>query len=81
MYFLLIYDRERSQLLVEQQFERRREALQARFAAEKEYRDDDRKIEVVVVGAPSRQALMRTHGRYFLSLRELAERASGAVAL
>jgi hypothetical protein len=78
VYFLLVYDRERGVLLAEQEFESRRDALQARFSAEKQHRDSDYNVEVVVVGAASREDLQRTHGRYFLTLRELASRTGAA---
>ena len=79
MYFLLVYDRQAGALTAERQFDSRGEALEARFKIEKQHRDERRDIKVVVVGAPSREALMRTHGRYFLSFDQLADR-TGAVA-
>lgn len=79
VYFLLVYDREGGKLLVERKFDNRSEALRARFATEKAYRSGVDDVEVVVLGAPSREALMRTHGRYFYSLEELANRARAAV--
>ena len=78
MYYLLVYEPETSSLLVERSFVLRGEALQERFAAEKKYRDSGKNVEVVIVGAESREALLRTHGRYFLSLDELADRTSAA---
>ncbi len=69
-YFLLVYDRRRGQLLEERSFTDGRAALAARFATEKQYpRDSD--VEIVVIGAPSREALTRSHGRYFKSLKTL----------
>lgn len=70
---LVVYDRSAGRLLREQQFEHRRDALAARFEAERQYRDHSN-IEVVVLGARSRADLLRTHARYFLSLDELAAR-------
>lgn len=78
MYFLLVYDRMRNLLLHEQQFESHREALRARFRAEGNYSSDE--TEVVVVGAESRGELLKSHGRYFLSLRQLADRAEETLA-
>jgi hypothetical protein len=72
-HFLLIYDRPAGRLLRQEQFDTSAEAMQARFAAEREYAGQ-RRIEVVVLSADSEEALRRTHGRYFLSLSELADR-------
>jgi hypothetical protein len=47
-----------------------REAIRARFASEREHRGD-RDIEVVVLTSESRDALERTHSRYFKSFQEL----------
>ncbi|MFI1725910.1 hypothetical protein [Streptomyces sp. NPDC020489] len=72
---LVVYDRSHGRLLREQEFAHRKDALSARFAAERQYRGD-LNIEVVVLGARSRADLMRTHARYFLSLDELAARSA-----
>jgi hypothetical protein len=79
VYFLLVYDRKAGALLDERAFDSRSGALKARFEVEKRYRDEQNNIEVVVVGASSREALKRTHGRYFLTLGQLADRTSAAV--
>lgn len=71
-HFLLVYDRAAGTLLHEQVFDRRAAALEQRFAEERRYRAQDDNVEIVVVGAASRDDLMRTHARYFLSLEELA---------
>lgn len=47
-----------------------REAIRARFEAEKQHRGDP-DIEVVVLGSGSRAELMKTHSRYFQSAREM----------
>ncbi len=73
-HFLLVYDRPRGLLLREQPFDDRREALQARFAAEREFRGRESEIEVVVIGSVSREELVQSHGRYFLSLDQLLAR-------
>ena len=75
---LLVYDRAAGRLLREQAFEARGDALQARFEAEEEYRGREAEIEVVVLTARSRDALLRTHGRYWLSLSQLAEAVDAA---
>jgi hypothetical protein len=46
-------------------------ALKERFAVEHEWRDD-RDVEVVVLSAASRDALMQTHARYFRDRQHLA---------
>jgi hypothetical protein len=71
--------REQDRICEERAFDSRTEALQARFDAEKVHRNVDYNVEVVVVGARSRKDLKRTHGRYFLTLRELAGRTGSAV--
>ncbi|NJQ03557.1 hypothetical protein [Streptomyces zingiberis] len=70
---LVVYDRSAGRLLRERQYVHRRDALAARFEAEKQYRDHAN-VEVVVLSARSRSDLLRTHARYFLSLDELAAR-------
>lgn len=71
-YTLLVYDRSAAELLEERVFECKSDALAARFDAEARHRDGGVNIEVVVLAAESRADLMRTHSRYFFSLRELA---------
>ena len=73
-HFLLVYDRAAGRLLNEECFAERRDALMARLRNEKAYRDEMPNVEIVVIGAPSREQLLRTHGRYFLTLDELAQR-------
>jgi hypothetical protein len=70
---LLVYDRAAGRLLREEVFETRQDALRARFTTEKQYRGREGQVEVVALEAASREALLRTHGRYFMSLDELAE--------
>jgi hypothetical protein len=77
MNFLLIYDRSKQLLVEEKTFLSYSEALQARFAAESRYAGHE--VEVVVVGANSREALIETHGRYFLSAQQLTQRAEHAL--
>lgn len=75
-HFLLIYDREAGTLVRQEVFADGSEVMQARFRAEAEFADR-RGIEVVALDAESEEALRRTHGRYFLSLAELAGRMAG----
>ncbi|HEX7165793.1 MAG TPA: hypothetical protein VF230_02315 [Acidimicrobiales bacterium] len=67
-YFLLVYDRSKGVLLSEEEFESEDRALDERFEVEKRIPDD---VEVVVLGAESREALQKTHSRYFTPLRDL----------
>ncbi len=70
-HFLIVFDRAHGQLLREQPFGDQRRALEERFAAEKQHRGNP-DIEVVVLTADSKDALRRTHARYFQSMSELA---------
>jgi len=72
-HFLLVYDRTAGRLVRKQQFATRGETLLARFAAEDEFSGRP-EIEVVNLVASSEEELRRTHGRYFLTLDELAAR-------
>jgi hypothetical protein len=51
-----------------------REAIHARFEAEREHSGDP-DIEVVVLGSHSKEELLRTHSRYFRSAREILQSA------
>ena len=72
-HFLLIYDRDAGRLVRQEQYGSSAEAMQARFAAEREFAGQEQ-VEVVALTAESEEALRRTHGRYFLTLAELADR-------
>jgi hypothetical protein len=72
-HFLLIYDRSAGELIRKQVLTDRAAAMEARFRAEAEFRGQPG-VEIVALDAESEQALMRTHGRYFLGLTELADR-------
>jgi hypothetical protein len=76
-HFLIVYDRDAGQLMRQMRFETSAEAMQARFAAETEFRGQS-EIEVVALVAESEDALRRTHARYFLDLAALGERMSRA---
>ena len=69
-HFLLIYDRKAGKLLRMQEFASSAEALDVRFAAERE-NDLDPNVEVVVISAASEAALRQSHGRYFLTNEQL----------
>ncbi|WP_027007789.1 hypothetical protein [Conexibacter woesei] len=72
-HFLLIYDRDTGRLVRQERYGSSAEAMQARFAAEREFAGQEQ-VEVVALTAESEEALRRTHGRYFLTLAELADR-------
>lgn len=78
-HFLVVYDRRRGSIVRMQDYNLADQALSARFEAEREYRDQP-DIEVVVLGAESRQALAHTHSRYFKDVRALAQAALRKVA-
>jgi hypothetical protein len=71
-YFLLVYDRDRGQIIEEAEFDEseRAVALRARFDREVRYHLEPQ-VEVVVLGAQSRESLVSTHGRYFKDANEL----------
>jgi hypothetical protein len=65
IYFLLVFNRGKGRLVTEpREFADSALALRARFEAEDAFRGEA-EIEVVVLGAASREALERTHSRYF----------------
>jgi hypothetical protein len=72
-HYLLVYDRTAGRLLRKQEFETSGAAMSARFAAEDEFSGRS-EIEIVDLSAASDEELRRTHGRYFLTLDELAAR-------
>jgi hypothetical protein len=72
-HFLLIYDRSAGVLIRQQEFRSSLDAMNARFAAETEY-EQRSDVEVVAIDARSEADLHRSHGRYFYSLAELADR-------
>lgn len=76
-HFLLIYDRKAGKLLHKEEFASDAAALQARFAAEAEYGLDEN-IEIVAISAASEEQLKKSHGRYFLTSEELAQRLAAA---
>jgi hypothetical protein len=71
-YYLVVYDRSTGAVEVEEFGDQERDlALHRRFAHEREQRNRP-EMEVVVLGAESREALERTHARYFKTVQELA---------
>jgi hypothetical protein len=75
-HYLLVFNRRSGSIVRFSEFAQANEALTARFDAETEFMDDAN-IEVVVLGAASKDALRRTHGRYFHGAREMAGSALG----
>ena len=78
-YFVLVYSRSRGELGQEiEVFEgaHRVDAMQRRFALEREYPGE----EVVVLGAESEDAIRRTHGRSFHTVEQLLDRLGDEVA-
>lgn len=63
-HFLLVFDRSEPRLLDITPFDDAAKALTERFAAERRHRDNA-DIEIVVLTAESKDALKRTHSRYF----------------
>lgn len=78
--FLLVYRRSTGQLLqLEDLGPDMGAALQKRFALERE-RLADPDVEVVLLSASSREALARTHARYFRDTHTLATDLSSALS-
>ncbi len=73
-HYLVVFDRSSGSIVRSSEHVQASDALDARFEAEAAHRRN-RDIEVVVLGAASWGALRRTHGRYFQSVRELANGA------
>jgi hypothetical protein len=72
-HFLIVYDRSAGKRLQLREFSdgERDEASCARFAMEDQQRSNP-DVEVVLLSSTSRQAIERTHARYFKTLEELA---------
>jgi hypothetical protein len=71
-YYLVVYDRSTGAVEVEEFTDQQQDlALHRRFEYEREQRNRS-EVEVVVLGAESREALERTHARYFKTVQELA---------
>ncbi|MCS7007279.1 MAG: hypothetical protein RMM28_10420 [Thermoleophilia bacterium] len=75
-YFLIVYDRRRGALLEDPPREFTDEdAAMAAYGNTERAHQDDRNVEVVLVGADSLDTVRRTHSNYFGS--ELSELLSG----
>ncbi|WP_045745190.1 hypothetical protein [Actinoplanes rectilineatus] len=74
-YFLLVLDQGRGVILHEEEFADGSSSLQARFRIEREKRFTG-DIEVIVLGASSREVLQQTHARYFQTVGQLIHSAA-----
>ena len=75
MIFLIEYDRRKGQLVELREFANSElaEAQASRLDKEIRLHRNDVEREVVLLEASSRDALLKTHGRYFKSIQELLE--------
>jgi hypothetical protein len=64
MHFLIVYKRSKGHLSRLQSFDTPEGAMRARFAEERAHRNDP-DCEIVVIHAASKDALRRSHSRYF----------------
>ena len=71
-HFLVVYNRGEGRIIRRRAYRTAPEALHARFTAEREYQDQ-RDVEVVVLGGESWSAVERTHSRYFSRVQDLAQ--------
>ncbi|MCA1703465.1 MAG: hypothetical protein LC808_09485 [Actinobacteria bacterium] len=69
-HLVLVYNRRTGELIVDEEYDDGNTALDRRFELEPMYPEDE--VEVVVLSAPSREQVMKTHRRYFSTLGELA---------
>ncbi len=69
-YFLVVFNRADRQVLALEEYEDSNVALKERFSREAASPSAD--IEIVVLGADSREALEKTHSRYFRVRSELS---------
>jgi hypothetical protein len=69
--FLLVFNRRTGALADLREFDEYPEAMHARFAAEREHKQES-DVEVVVLTARSERELRATHSRYFQSAAEPA---------
>jgi hypothetical protein len=81
MIFLIEYDRPSATLLQFRKFEdpERQAAQDARFELELKLNREQSQHEVVILEAPSEEAVRHTHGRYFKDLPELVKELEARV--
>ena len=72
-HFLIVYDRAATRIVQLREFpgNERKLAMDERFQLERQHRDDAN-LEIVVLDAPDRETIEKTHGRYFKTLAQLA---------
>lgn len=77
IHVVLVYRRETGELLVQESFADGDVAMRRRFELERvpDYAD----TEIVVLSADSEETLRETHGRYFFTAAELAQRLKDAM--
>ena len=71
-HFLVVYNRHEGRIVRRRAYRGAADALDARFAAEREFKGQP-DIEVVVLGGESWQSVERTHSRYFSRVQDLAK--------
>ena len=83
MLFLIEYDRSRGSIVHLREFDdnSREIAEDARLDLELDLNRQGVEHEIVLLDAPSEEALRRTHGRYFESVAELARGSAQVQAL
>lgn len=74
-HFLLIYEKSTGSLRRISEYDSSPDALKARYEAEDHFRGNP-DVEVVALSAASREALEKTHSRYFKTLKQLAGQIS-----
>jgi hypothetical protein len=77
-HYLIVFDRSEGRLLRFERCTSSADAMKARFEAERLHRRNP-DIEIVVLGARSRDAVRLTHARYFDAVGDLAQRGVGLV--
>lgn len=72
-HFLIVYDRAATKIVQLREYaeNERQQALDERFQLERRNRDNG-DLEIVVLDAPNRATIEKTHGRYFKTLAQLA---------
>jgi hypothetical protein len=81
MIFLIEYDRRESRIVTFRDFadSQRREAEDSRLGIELDLNREGIDHEVVLLEAASKDALLRTHQRYFADLTEILKSAGGQI--
>lgn len=78
IHVVLVYQRETGTLLLQEAYEDGDAAMRRQFQLEREPRYAD--MEIVVLSADSEETLRETHGRYFFTAAELAQKLRDTVA-